>query len=236
MIEYADIKPLIGDADIKPFLRSLMPTPEQAAAMRDLGIEVLPIVPAAPVAPARLKDADGFARVLGRVLRGIDDLSDGVNAGVLSPVQWHNEMARLLLIGHTAAYQEGRGVDTVSTGARRIISQIVGEQVEYLNGFLDKVEADGWNDARDRQRAALYAGSLKHAFSRGATFGLEMPFYPTVGSECMVNCKCSWQIDWEDQEELNATAYWRMGRAEHCPTCTTRAMDSPYIFRGGVLQ
>lgn len=181
------------------------------------------------------KDEAGLRRVMGRVLDGIDQLSDGINAGALTPVQWHNDLARLLLIGHTAAYQEGRGVDDLSPGARRLIGQIVGEQVEYLNGFLDQVEADGWNDRRDRQRAALYAGSLKHAYSRGQTFGLAMPFYPTVGSECMVNCRCSWQIDWEDLEELNATAYWRMGQAEHCPTCTSRAMDNPYVFRAGDL-
>lgn len=189
------------------------------------------------VAFTRLKDEDGFKRVLGRVLAGIDSLSDGINAGALSSVEWHNELARLLLVGHTAAYQEGRGQDSLSPGARRLISRIVGDQVTYLNGFLDRVERDGWNDARDRARAALYAGSLKQAFSRGATFGLELPAYPGDGSsECLGNCGCRWNVVWLDQEELDADCYWLLGGAErHCKTCPQRAAAwAPLRIRGGV--
>lgn len=185
---------------------------------------------------ARLKDAAGFSRLLARVIAGIDELSDGINAGLLSPTQWHNELANLLLVGHTAAYQEGRGITDLPPGARRLISQLVGEQVDFLNRFLDQVEARGWDDRRDRARAALYAGALKATYSRGVTFGLELPAYPGDGSsECLGNCGCQWRVDWIDQEELDADCYWVLGGAErHCRTCPQRAAAwAPLRLRGG---
>lgn len=186
----------------------------------------------------RHKDRPGFERVLARILDGIDTLSSGINAGALTVDAWQREMAQLLLVGHVAAYQEGREQDQLSPGARRLIAQIVGEQVDYLNGFADKVAEQGWDDRRDRARAALYAGSTKQAFSRGATFGLPLPFHPgDGGSECLGNCYCRWEIVWLDQEELDADCYWRLGgRPErHCTTCPSRAANNPYKVRGGEL-
>lgn len=207
---------------------------ERAALIADIehAIELL-----YPHPPKATKDRRGFDRVLARILDGIDTLSDGINSGALSVDEWQQEMARLLLVGHTAAYQEGRGADELTPGARRIIAQVVAEQVDYLNAFADVVEANGWNDARDRARAALYAGSLKQAFSRGDSFGLPLPFYPGDGSsECLGNCKCRWRIVWLDREELDADCYWVLGGAErHCTTCPSRAADNPYRVRGGEL-
>lgn len=40
----------------------------------------------------------------------------------------------------------------------------------------------------------------------------------------------------EDEEELNARAYWQLGGGEHCSGCQARARRNPYVFRGGVLQ
>lgn len=182
------------------------------------------------------KDRNGFARVLARVLDQIDTLSDGINSGALNIDQWQQRMATLLLQGHVAAYQEGRERDDLGPGARRTIGRIVGEQVTYLNRFADQLDTRDWEDRRDRARAALYAGSLKQAFSRGETFGLELPFYPGDGSsECLGNCGCRWRVVWLDEEELDADAHWELGGAErHCTTCPTRAAQNPYRLRGGV--
>jgi hypothetical protein len=179
-----------------------------------------------------------LAPILRRVIGAIDVLSDGINAGVLGVTQWHNDLAQLLLVGHTAAYLEGRGADALTPGARRLIAEIVGDQVRYLNGFAEQVDAAGWNDARDRARAALYAGSLKQAFWRGATFGLDLPYYPGDGSsECLGNCGCRWRVVWIDQEDLDADCFWELGGPErHCTTCPQRAAAGPIRFRGGERQ
>lgn len=183
---------------------------------------------------AAAKTEAGLRRVLARILDGIDELSDGINAGALSVDAWQREMAQVLLVGHVAAYQEGRDASELSPGARRIIAQVVGEQVDYLNRFANEVDARGWDDRKDRARAALYAGSTKQSYWRGASFGLEMPYYPGDGSsECLGNCGCRLQVIWEDEEELNARVRWILGGAErHCRTCPQRAAQE-IVFRGG---
>lgn len=188
------------------------------------------------VHPPRLKTEQGLRRVLARVIGGLDDLSDGINGGVLSVAEWREQMADLLAVGHVAGWQEGRDRRDLGRLAREAINRELAAQTRYLSRFAAEVDARGWQDAQDRARARLYAGAIKATYWRGATFGLQMPFYPTVGSECMVNCRCAWEIVWESEEELDATCYWRMGAAEHCATCKDRANGNPYVFRGGVLQ
>lgn len=180
-----------------------------------------------------LKDAATLRRIAARVLAGLDELADGLNSGALSPVDWHNAVADLLLVGHTAAYMEGRGQDALSPGARRLVAQAVGGQVEYLNGFLDTVEREGWQDGPMRARLALYVQPLATTYSRGQTFGLDVPFQPKERTACRMNCKCAWRVRWLDEEELNADLTWVLSSAEHCETCRARARLNPYQFRGG---
>jgi hypothetical protein len=183
------------------------------------------------------KDWSGFQVVLGRVLDEIDTLSDGMNSGLLNVDQWQQRMANVLIRGHIAAFQEGRNRNELDPQARRMLSGVVGDQVDYLNRFADQLDGRDWDDRRDRARAALYAGSLKQAYSRGETWGLELPFYPGDGSsECLGNCGCRWRVEWIDQTKGDADCYWQLGGAErHCTTCPTRAADNPYELRGGKL-
>jgi hypothetical protein len=182
-----------------------------------------------------LKADEPAKRLVARLIEELDTLADGINSGALSPVEWHNAVANALLRGHVAAYMEGRDVDDLAPGARKAIGKLVGGQVEYLNKFLDQVEADGWQDGRDRARSAMYARNLVASYERGKTFGLDLPAYPGDGStQCMTNCKCSWRIKWIDQEELDADCYWDMGSAEHCEDCVKRARQwAPLRIRGG---
>lgn len=184
---------------------------------------------------ARFKTEAGLHALLRLVLAGIDELSDGINSGVLSIAEWRDAMADALAVGHIAAYQEGRDSRELGNISRRQLNATLEDQIAYLNNFANDIDKYGWTDRSDRARAGLYVGALKQSYWQGATFGLEMPFYPTVGSECMVNCKCSWEIIWENEEELNATAYWRLSANEHCRTCRRRADRNPYQFRGGEL-
>lgn len=182
-----------------------------------------------------LKAEPPARRIVAAMLAELDGLADGINAGLLSPVAWHNAVANALLRGHVAAYLEGRGADDLSDGARKLLGRLVGGQVEYLNKFLDQVEAEGWSDGRDRARLAMYARNLVASYERGKTFGLDLPAYPGDGStQCLTNCKCSWRIVWLDAENLDADAYWDMGTAEHCDDCARRARRwAPLRFRGG---
>lgn len=175
-----------------------------------------------------------YDRIRARIEAGIDELSDGINAGILSPVEWHNAMVDLLRVGYTAAYMDGRGVTTLTPGAERQIARMVAGQVEYLNGFLDQIEADGWSEAM-RSRARSYGRSTRQAAERGGTFGLDLPQVPGDGrTRCLSNCKCNLRIRMLDAEELDADVYWQLGSAEHCEDCVRLSREwRPLRIRGG---
>lgn len=198
------------------------------------------MTPATPTPLARLlaarKDAAGFARVLGRIRDGITTLSQGVSGGQLSADQWQAEMAQLLMAGGLASYAEGRGVPVgqLAPKTRAEIARYLSGQVDYLNRFADEIDAGGWQPGFE-SRAQMYGSSLRALYERGATFGLPLPAYPGDGSsECLTNCRCRWRVVWIDRENLDADCYWKMGQAEHCPTCEARADQwAPLRVRGG---
>lgn len=172
-------------------------------------------------------------RLLAAVLDGVDTAVQGVRDGAITADQFQAEMARRLFEGHVAAYLAGRGVSELTPRAERLVKDAVIEQLDYLNKFADTIAAEGWREAFGA-RAMMYAGSVKPTYFKAKAFGLDMPYYPGDGSTpCKVNCRCSLDIQWLDEEELNADVYWRLGAEEHCQTCPQRAADSPYRFRGG---
>lgn len=173
-------------------------------------------------------------RIMARILVGVDEVCDGINAGALTPVAWHNEVAQLLQVGHAAAWMQGAGRETMGPVARRQVRDVLAEQVGYLNRFLDTVEADGWDDARMRARAAMYVEAIKQSYWRGATLGYPLPGYPgDGGTECLSRCKCRWELVPAGAGD-DVDAYWRYGDAEHCAGCQDRAAAwAPYRIRGG---
>lgn len=177
--------------------------------------------------PPELRD------LLDKFLKDIALESSAMAAGRKSVDEWQQVMGQNLLIYHMAAMMEGRGQDQLSPQAQALVNRLVGEQLDYLNGFADEVDATGWQD-KYTARAALYAGALKGTYSRGATYGYDLPAHPTESSPCMVNCQCMWEMDEQDAEELNADFYWRLGASEHCSVCKERAQKwAPLRFRGG---
>jgi hypothetical protein len=185
--------------------------------------------------PMRRSVDDTLRQLIAEMLDQTSVLMDGLAGGQLSTDAWQQAMARMLTEHHVASYLAGRDTRDLSPESRQVLSELVGDQLDYLNRFADDIDREGWQE-KWRARGALYAGALKSTFSRAQTWAWPLPFYPTEGSECMVNCLCAWRIDVLDQENLDADAYWELGRAEqHCTTCPSRAADNPYRIRGGVL-
>ena len=138
-------------------------------------------------------------------------------------------MEAALVKGHTAAYlaaaaeRAGVKVDSglfkgLSKAERADIKAAVKEQLDYLKGFIAAKE--DMSEAAIKARAAMYAGSVRATYGRSRHPGL--PFYPTEGSECMTNCRCSWQDDG------GGSYSWVLDAKESCPTCLERAADNPY--------
>lgn len=137
-------------------------------------------------------------------------------------------MAQAIQRAQTAAYIAGtaerlgvspRAVKGLSRAERRELQAQVAAQMKYLDGFVSDLRQGKLTPAQAQARAALYAGP-----ARGTYYGARfpgLPFYPTQGSECKANCRCSW-------EEHDDGYHWQLGAAEHCPTCVSRAARNPY--------
>jgi hypothetical protein len=174
--------------------------------------------------------------LIAALIERLDTFSDGLNAGQLTPVQWHNAAARELFAHYLAAYSAASGL--APDVALRQIKAPVAAQVEYLNRFTREVEAGRYDESPDALKARLlmYAGSLKSAGERGKYHTWDLPYWPAEGTDCHTNCGCRWELDVRDAEELDGDAYWRRAKDDSCATCRTREQRNPHEFRGGVLQ
>jgi hypothetical protein len=176
---------------------------------------------------------DELRPIVAALLADIRDSSDELRRGRITADQWQADVARALVEHHAAAWMAGQGADTLSPKARVQLGRVVGEQVDYLNRFADQIAAEGWREAFGA-RAAMYAGAVKESYWRGFGGGLPLPGYPTVGTRCLSNCGCTWELDVLDAEEDNVDAYWRRGKSDSCSTCIERERNwSPFRIRGG---
>lgn len=173
-----------------------------------------------------------------------DDTTDiwrGLQAGALSVDRWQETQARSVLTFHMAAYMMGRGYTKADQMTPREVDRVterVKEQIEYLNGFADTIDAE-WNGGELKAgwlaRAKSYAGAIKAQYWRGATLGIVLPAYPGDGSsECIGNCGCAWDLQWLDEENGDADARWVRGKDDSCPTCLRRGVEwAPLRIRNG---
>ncbi len=108
-------------------------------------------------------------------------------------------------------------------------------QLEYLAAFRDEIQGAAWQPGW-AARAQMYADSITNPYWSGKTRGWALPAMPGDGTtQCLTHCKCAWEIE-TLAGDGNADAYWRLGAAEHCQTCTQRAHEwSPLQIRGGEL-
>jgi len=134
------------------------------------------------------------------------------------------EMRRAIATAHSAAFyaavKERTGVmpKGLSKAERADLKAAVAAQLKYYDAFA--AQAGDMSDAAVAARAGMYAGAIKATYGQARYPGL--PFYPTEGSECLTNCRCSWQ----DDGDGNYT--WVLDAKESCATCLARADNNPY--------
>jgi hypothetical protein len=161
-------------------------------------------------------------------------------AGDMTLQEWAPLMRERLTELHTQQYLLGRGGRNAMLAAdRRILSEIINQQLAYFDGFLAQIQAGELSEPQFLARLKLYhtAGQITHQVGIVGTYvGLQLPAYPGVGTACKVNCRCTWSIV-ETATEWRAT--WTLHAAEHCSTCRFRAAEyRPYIqvrFRAEVV-
>jgi hypothetical protein len=111
----------------------------------------------------------------------------------------------------------------------KTLTDIAKEQAGYLSVFADALDALTISEII--RRAEMYLEATRQGFEQGksAAYGIVLPAYPGDGSTpCLSNCRCYWQIESGDA----ILAYWRLGSADHCPTCSQRSQEwNPYIVK-----
>ncbi len=178
-------------------------------------------------------------RVPSLAKQDIADIFARLERGELSVAEWYDQTGDSLAVYHRVAWMAGAGTRTLSAAAEAAIERVVQEQLAYLENFAGEI-ADALDDegaawARWRQRAAMYGDAVYATASRGATALWQLPAHPADGSQiCLTNCRCRWDANILDEEELDADFYWRLGGSDHCETCVANAARwSPLHIRGG---
>lgn len=174
-----------------------------------------------------------FANLMSALISDIDEISAEMVGGRINPSTFQRLMGEALFEHHVAAYMLGDNVRELSQGAKDKLSEIIGEQIDYLDAFADTIERDGWRDAM-AARARLYAGSIKTSYSAGKTNLLPLPGYPAQGTQCVTNCKCEWEIRTINAQREDYDCYWRRAADDSCETCIGRERRwQPYRIRFG---
>lgn len=181
------------------------------------------------------------ADVIRAMVPGINELSDRIEVGNLSPEQWREEMQQLMAQFAQSAAISGAGSRGNPALTRPFVDRLVQVQGVFLDEFLRDILANGWLTSY-RARAQIYAGAIKQAYwhadvVRQAGQVLPLPAYPTEGTQCLGYCKCRWRIVTIDAEAGDFDAYWGRHADDSCQTCILREQQwSPVRIRGGILQ
>lgn len=182
--------------------------------------------------PSKLTDAP-----LPLIRAATEALSNGGSIGA-----WEQAMRRAITTAHTAAYlaavRDRTGVmpKGLSRVERQELRDFIDRQLDYLAGFVKDLLASKLSPAQAAARAAMYGRASHTTYWAERTRGVPLPAMPGEGTQCMANCRCSWDVQ-TLAGDGNHDAYWRMGAAEHCQTCTQRAATwAPVRIRDGMLQ
>lgn len=133
-------------------------------------------------------------------------------------------MRRTIATAHAAAtyaaIKERTGVmpKGLSRAERADLKARVAEQLKYYDAFAS--QAGDMSEGAVGARAGMYAQAIRGTYEAAKYPGL--PFYPGEGTECLTNCRCSWQDDGD------GSYTWVLDAKESCATCVERADGSPY--------
>ncbi len=174
-------------------------------------------------------------RIQSTVLDDILTGYGGVLAGLQSLEDWREESKTLLTIAHAAAYMDGTGVRELSAVGRQYVNSLLANELVYFDAFVDAIVSDDLDEATVQRRLTMYTDKLAATNAAGRYAIWQLPAQPRDGrTQCLSNCGCSWRVEVLSVEELDADAYWQIGKTESCPDCLSNAARwNPLQIRGG---
>lgn len=200
-------------------------------------------------APRSLPPAETVQRQLATLSAQFDAnvtrLAQGLKNGTVTLGQFDGAMRSAIRQHHLAAavIAEG-GTANATPQTLALAQQQVNAQLTYFDNWISELRqqaAAGKLPSADylTNRARLYGKAAGETASRAGiqVQGLPMlPFYPKQATRCKVGCKCRWDVRVIDAVNGSYDCYWRMGEAEHCPTCKARArLANPLRVRRGQI-
>lgn len=154
---------------------------------------------------------------------GMRRMADRLTREDMTLNEWHQQMKDA--IDKMFVFQGMAGVNgDRSRMDMGLLRQSIQKQYHFLDGFAADIEKAIQNKTSldfVAARAAMYAGSSKQSYWQQA-IDVPLPAYPGDGStECKGYCKCDWKLECDDHGNVLAT--WKLGKADHCQTCVSRA-------------
>lgn len=170
----------------------------------------------------------------------VNTLAENLYTGQISLGQWEESMKSLVRGVHSSTAAIGKGGwESMTQSDWGRVGAEVKAQYRYLHGFAEHISDNRETISLNaiQARARLYGGASKHTASmmqagdlaggtrRHPTTFIGLPWLPGDGStECMVNCKCHWELDIVDRTKTSqlVRAIWILTEAEHCDDCIGR--------------
>lgn len=187
-----------------------------------------------------MAEPEPLKQVMERMGQDVERLSFRVSRGQITLDAWYEQMRQLIEQYSAEAYVEGSLETEITPEGQAMVNRSARVQIAFLENFKSDIETNGWQPAY-AARAQMYASAIRQNYWHGdivAQVGrvLPLPAYPAEGTQCLSNCKCSWDITTVNAEAGDYDGYWRRGADDSCQTCIEReAQWSPVKIRGGML-
>jgi len=174
----------------------------------------------------------------------IKDAMYKLSIGAIDVNEWVAIMRRILAKSQSLAYLAGVGATSFIPEQLQIVARNIARQFPFLRRFArvlqNEIDAGNIDSIIEKfsRRAELYTQTITSNYWQGRGYGKPAPpAYPGDGtSQCLTQCRCRLEYEELDRDKGDWNIYWRLGEAEHCQTCRTRAREwSPLRYRGGRL-
>lgn len=160
-----------------------------------------------------------------------NELAEQLYTGEISIGEWQETMKTELRQLHSSLAAIGKGGwDKMGPRDWGRLGPAMRKEYEWLARFANHISTNR-NDLSLKyiqNRARLYGHGAQASTVRsqaGFYLGDLLPWLPKDGStECLNKCKCHWSLNVVDTHGVwqIVECTWRLGAAEHCPTCVSR--------------
>jgi len=193
-------------------------------------------------------DKERAARVIEAAYNAeAESLNQALADGSIGVDTWYEGIRKSISRGHVSTYSVGRSGawSSISFSEWGRLGQRIRRQNQFLQAFADDIRKRGAENISVKylnNRTGLYGANFRESLEAGNARdrGLDpsvLPAIPGDGTtQCLVRCKCRWTIRPSGRDRYLIS--WRLGQAEHCATCNSRARDwvNLEVYKGNLIS